>query len=246
MTEVQSSPRSARSSTTLEGDSPAKGGSKSNPGSPLDKPVLKQVKSASNIPASAPPMSPPIFLTDTHTDQTEHLSSPPAAYGPVSNSFSENAKKRRSNLKGLENLTLNMIQAPIKLTKQLTHAVGATTPESKHDSGDFDYFGPKAAKTPMTQEEKEKRAWEKEKRRRKKAREKKRQEQIFVRRLLFSSVAVRCGPSLTVAACARPADYDARRCDPGPAGLPPQAHESAHDVRCACTAPAAPVGGHSF
>lgn len=179
------SPDSNRSSTTL-GDSPAKG-SRSNPGSPirdkdLDLPNLKQVKSSTNIPML--PQSPPILVTDTQTSKTRSLhlsppSSPPIRSGNVSNSFSENAKKRRSNLKGLEHLTLSMIQAPVKLTKHLTNTGAGTPPEGKI-SGEYDYFGAKAPKTPMTQEEKEKRAWEKEKRRRKKAKEKKRQEQIFV------------------------------------------------------------------
>jgi uncharacterized protein with WD repeat len=194
MHELQMSPDSNRSSTTL-GDSPAKG-SRSNPGSPtrdkdLDLPNLKQVKSSSNIPSL--PQSPPVLLTDTHTSKTRSLHLSPPASPPVSTSFSENAKKRRSNLKGLENLTLSMIQAPVKLTKHLTHTGGATPPEGKI-SGEYDYFGSKAPKTPMTQEEKEKRAWEKEKRRRKKAKEKKRQEQIFV------SISLPCRPLVTTLA----------------------------------------------
>lgn len=187
------SPGSNRSSTTLEGDSPSKAKeSKSNPSSPrLRKdsglPPLKQVKSSSHVSdlKNQALMSPPITLTDTHTEQTTALHtspSPPVRPSPlVSSSFAENAKKRRSasGFKGLENLTLNMIQAPIKLAKVVTHTHGTSTPDGKN-SGDFDYFGPKAH---LTQEEKEKKAWEKEKRRRKKAREKKKQEQIFVRRL---------------------------------------------------------------
>lgn len=197
MHELQMSPNSNRSSTTL-GDSPVKG-SRSNPGSPtrdkdLDLPNLKQVKSSSNIPSL--PQSPPILVTDTQTARTRALhlsppSSPSIASGNVSTSFSENAKKRRSNLKGLEHLTLSMIQAPVKLTKHLTQTGGATTPEGK-SSGEFDYFGSKTPRTPMTQEEKEKRAWEKEKRRRKKAKEKKRQEQIFVRALPFELSRLSC------------------------------------------------------
>jgi hypothetical protein len=167
-------------------------------------------------------MSPPITITDTHTRITSSpgtyatslpLSStatqefPPGSQ-PISQSFSENAKKRRKNapslgLKGIENFAvgagnlalgagkmgMNVAYAPVKLAKGAWD--GGKTPD-KERKGDGDYFGVVKSRDgeggkkkyddhKETIEEREKREWEKEKKRRRKIKEKKRQEQIFVR-----------------------------------------------------------------
>ncbi|CED84551.1 Domain of unknown function DUF3815 [Phaffia rhodozyma] len=97
-----------------------------------------------------------------------------------STSFSENAMKRRSasGFKQIESLALNMMTAPLKLTK----SKAATTPDSRASGEYADYFGhhQKSPKPVLTQEEREKKEWEKEKRRRRKAKEKRRREQIFI------------------------------------------------------------------
>lgn len=143
--------------------------------------------SAPTSPMLGPGDSPPTLLVPPRPRTTSPgpIERPASLHIPrptptpfTSNSFSENAKKRRSasGIKQIETLALNMI--PLKLTKSRTTA---TTPDSRLSGEYGDYFGPaKSPKPVLSQEEREKKEWEKEKRRRRKAKEKRRKEQVFI------------------------------------------------------------------
>jgi hypothetical protein len=149
---------------------------------------------------SPKPKAPPLKKSNSNPPMTMNggLSSPPLPISPgqqATLSFAENAKKRRSatGMKQIEQFTLGMINAPIKLAgKAIGHGL---TPDGSKMSGEFpDYFGASGGyekqKVKETEEEREKREWEKEKKRRRKIKEKKRQEEIFVGDPSLISLAV--------------------------------------------------------